>query len=454
MRKIPFLVLTVFLVVLITACGGSSNSPGGGDNTPKISITPTSTNLLVGQSTTLSANVQNVTDTHVSWSVSEASGGTITPTNNGAVYTAPWPVGTYHVVATSVGNSSLKATATISVSAAFAYMQDYPSGDATPFSVTPQIGTFAPNGTFTVSGVIDTDTGKPTSVAMMSVMLSADGTKGVFNTASPENAWDIFVANLSASNVTSTQLTTDGDSWYPEFSPNGQQIVYIRGSDIWVMNLDGSDQHAVFVASSTPGYDAYSATFSPDGTKIAGEIEWSPGGVYYDGIAIMNADGTNAVPLTGGPDFQCTVGWDEAPAFTHDGNQIMFSRYCDDDSTEALYIVNTDGTGLTPLYAATTGVFHYNPIPVGDKIVFQTSQDFPGSGAPIPFEIYSMNPDGSSVTRLTNNTVFDGFDDMWYPWGGAASAQQVLRATPSKSIPHGATGRAAKIKNQRDKHLR
>ncbi|HTT25215.1 MAG TPA: hypothetical protein VMG82_40240 [Candidatus Sulfotelmatobacter sp.] len=457
MRKILFLILTLFLSVWLVACGSSSNNNnggGGGDNTPKISVTPTSANVLVGQSTTLTANVQNVSDTHVSWSVQETSGGTITQTNTGAIYTAPWPVGTYHVVVTSVANSSLTATATISVSAAFAYMQEYPSGDATPFSMTPQIGTFAPDGSFTVTGLTDTDTGKPVSVAMESVMLSSDGTKGVYNIATPDNTYDVFIANLSGTGATTTQLTTDGNSWYPELSADGQQIIYIRADDLWAMNMDGSNQHAIFETASNNANYVDSATFSPDGTKIAAEIEWNPGGVYYDGIAIMNADGSNAVPLTGGPDFPCSTGWDEAPAFTHDGAQIMFSRWCEDDNTESLYIINTDGTALTPLYAATTGIFHYNPIPVADKIVFQTNQDFPGSGAPIPFEIYSMNPDGSSVTRLTNNTVYDGFDNMWYDGSVSLSAQRALRATPGKLVLHGAARRADRIRNQREKHLR
>ena len=441
--------LAISASIFLSSCGGGSgNAPGGGNNNnnqPSISVTPASASVLVGQTASLTANVQNVTDTRVSWAVQETAGGTITPTNSGAVYTAPWPVGTYHVVVTSVGNTSLTATATISVSAQFAFMQAYPGGDATPFSMTPQIGTYAPNGTFSLAGIIDTGTGHPVSVAMESLMLSSDGTKGVFNTVTTENTYDVYIANANGSGD-AKQLTTDGDSWYPEFSANGQQIVYIRGSDIWAMNVDGSNQHVVYPAGLN-GDSAYSATFSRDGTRIAAELEWSPGGVYTDGIAIMNADGSKAVPLTGGSDFPCSIGWDEAPAFTHDGTQIIFSRYCDDNYTGTLYTINIDGTGLAPLYAATAAVVHYNPIPVADKIVFQTNRDFAGSGAPIPFEIYSMKADGSAVTRLTNNTLFDGFDLNWWNSGGSSAYwQQSLRVPANRASLHGAARRVERIK--------
>ena len=433
--------LTVAALLLTGGCGGSSNG-GNNNNQPSISVTPTNTSLLVGQTATLTANVQNVTDTHVSWSVQEATGGTITPTNSGAIYTAPWPVGTYHVVVTSVADTSLTATATISVSAQFAFLEEYPSGDATPFSMTPKIGTYAPDGTLTINGVTDQGTGNPVSVAMESLMLSGDGSKGVFDVATPDYMYDIYIANANGSG-SPTPLTTDGDSWWPEFSADGQQIVYIHSSQIWTMNADGSNQQAVFVPGS--GSEAYSATFSPDRTKIAAELYWYPTGIgLYDGIAIMNADGTSAIPLTGGPDFPCTVGWDEMPAFTHDGTQIMFSRYCDDDYTETLYTINTDGTGLTPLYTATPTIFHYNPIPVADQIVFQTNRDFAGT---IAFEIYSMKPDGSAVTRLTNNTLFDAFDTNWWN-SGYSSAQQALRAPATQSGAAWNCGKSGK--NQED----
>lgn len=449
MRKTFAIVLIFLAASWLIACGGNSNSGGGNNNQPGISVSPTTTSLLVGQSTTLTANVRNLSDTHVTWTLQESDGGLLTVTNTGAVYTAPWPVGTYHVTATSVADPSLSATATLSVSAAFAFIEEYPAGTALPYSMTPRVGTYEPDGTLTVTGYIDSLTGNPLSIAMEAVSLSSDGVKAVFDVETPSSTWDIFTANVDASGDI-VQLTNDGNSWYPEFSFDGQQIVYIHGDNIWKMNASGTNQQIVFSETVNGGY-AYSATFSPDATHIAAELEWSPGGVYHNGIAIMNADGSNVVPLTGGSDFPCAIGWDEAPAFTHDGTQIMFSRYCKDDETESMYMINSDGTGLTEITTPVPGFADYNAIPVGNRIVFQTNQDYPFTTS---FEIYDMNGSFTTMTRLTDNTVYDGFDTLWYSPAAAAASQQAASQTVGRKSLHGMAKRIERIKSQQLKPLR
>lgn len=404
----------------LVACGGSSSGGmSGTKEQPSISISPMNPNVLVGQTMQFTANIQNMSDTRVAWSVQEENGGTIASTDTGGLYTAPWPTGMYHVVATSVADSSLTTNTMVAVTAKFGFLQEYTAGDAVPFSMTPILATVGTDGNIGLAGFIDTDTGNPVSISMESVDVSHDGTKATLTLVTQDtsgyNYFDVYIANADGSGEP-TQLTLDGNSWYPEFSPNGQQIVYIHNDEIWAMNANGSNQHVV-LSSSTSNAWAYSATFSPDGTKIAAELEWEPNGIYQDGIAIMNADGSNAVPLTGS-NLGCT-GWDEMPAFTNDGTKIMFSEYCNsgDVSYDSLYTVTTDGT-RAPLLGADVGIIHYNPIPAGDKIVFQSNQASPGS---LAFEIYSMNSDGTGITKLTSNDVFDGFDLWWY---GSTSAQQ------------------------------
>ena len=161
--------------------------------------------------------------------------------------------------------------------------------------------------------------------------------------------------------------------------------------------------------------------------KIAAEVSRVVGDLSYDGIAIMNVDGSNIAQLTG--DLSC-LGWDEMPSFTNDGKQIMFSRWCSTNDTgvgasETLYIMNLDGTNLTKLYGdSTDNVIHYDPFAVADKVVFSSNMDSPATDR---FDLYSIKADGTGLTRLTNNALFDGMNIAWmnswmsYSASGAAA---------------------------------
>lgn len=457
MRKTLLFFLVTLSAFALVACGGSGGGISGEPNNPSISISPMNPNILVGQNQLFTANIQNLSDTRVSWSVQEETGGTIASTDAGGLYTAPWPTGIYHVVATSVAQPSLTTNTMVAVTAKFVFMEEVPSGDAVPYSMTPMLGTLGTDGTFGIGGITDAGTGNPAVAALGSIVLSPDGSTAAFDMLTPDwQSTDIYIANMNAGNLNITQLTMDGESSLPQFSPDAQQILYIKGLDIWAMNANGSNQHILFSSMLNNGA-AWSATYSPDGTQIAAELDWNPasaGGAYYDGIAIMNADGTNPVPLTGNSGCNGTMpqgGWDEMPAFTHDGN-IMFSRHCTSDpiqtSAETMYVMNPDGTHLTQMYSSPmAGLWNYNPVLVGDRVLFQTNQDNLQSYL---FEIYSMKSDGTGMIKLTNNTVFDGFDTSWYAGPATASLQYGLRGTAAHAL-HSAGARLQKANNLRQR---
>jgi hypothetical protein len=117
----------------------------------------------------------------------------------------------------------------------------------------------------------------------------------------------------------------------PAWSPDGSQIAFTSDRDgnreIYVMNFDGSDIHRL---TNNETNDIH-ANWSPDGMQIA----YSSGSDIY----IINADGTNPRNLT--QDAGENV--DFSPAWSPDGRQIAFQHGSD------IYIMDADGNNIRPL---------------------------------------------------------------------------------------------------------
>ncbi len=108
-RKLLALGLAPIFGVALAACGVDTGGPSG----ITVSIVPPAATVKVGRSQKFNAEVTGTTNVAVTWSVLEgASGGTIT---SQGTYTAPDQPGTYHVAATSLGDPSQSATATVTV---------------------------------------------------------------------------------------------------------------------------------------------------------------------------------------------------------------------------------------------------------------------------------------------------------------------------------------------------
>ena len=118
-RSVRHLIVVLGLVAAtVGACFGQVDgtaTPGGGGGL-QVSLSAPSVTLAPGATFNFTATVSGAgsgQSTAVTWSVQEgAAGGTIDA--NGK-YTAPSTVGTYHVVATSVADATVAATATVTV---------------------------------------------------------------------------------------------------------------------------------------------------------------------------------------------------------------------------------------------------------------------------------------------------------------------------------------------------
>ncbi len=206
----------------------------------------------------------------------------------------------------------------------------------------------------------------------------------------------------------------EGNDGYPAVSPNRTLIAFeagrngeAAGSDIWLMNSDGSNQHRI---TTTNGIDAQPA-FSPDGRQIAfisdrsGEMK----------IYLMNIDGSNVRRVD-------APGWCFGPSFSPDGRQLVFvATY--DSKVHHIFVMNLDGSGLRQI---TSIPAHYeNPSFSPDGRAILTQSDQFGQ-----IEIIRINLDGSGLVNLSNNPAEDS--QPVYSWDGSQIA--FTRVTDSK--PH------------------
>jgi Tol biopolymer transport system component len=95
-----------------------------------------------------------------------------------------------------------------------------------------------------------------------------------------------------------------------------------------------------------PGNDRH-PSWSPNGAQIAFQSDRKAVGVNSD-IYLMNADGSALTPLTSGPSY------DAAPAWSPDGSKIAYEESPPDgrgppDGDLEIAIMNADGSGKTLL---------------------------------------------------------------------------------------------------------
>ena len=192
-----------------------------------------------------------------------------------------------------------------------------------------------------------------------------------------------------------TQVTHGASAANPDWSPDGQRIVFeLEGANnagIATISADGSG-----VRNLTPKGFQGQPSFSPDGSLIAYERDIAEGN---NGVWLMHSDGTGLRRVTRSP-FGCC---DTDPNFSPDGKTITFVRIKRDHELQALFRVGLDGKGLHQLtpYSWEVAIKH-DWSPDGKLIVLTTNADFvrPTESA----NLVTIRPDGTGKRELTHFT--------------------------------------------------
>lgn len=166
--------------------------------------------------------------------------------------------------------------------------------------------------------------------------------------------------------------------------------------------------------------------WSADNSKIYLEITRT--GNYE--VFSINADGGSPTNLTNLPGAT-----DVGPRGSPEGTKIVF--WSNRDRTPGapqqggnfeIYSMNANGSGVTRLTTNPTADFNPDWSPDGKQIVFErgvTGQ---------PNQIFRMNADGTGLTQLTNNLVGRNTQPIWSP-DGRRIVFQSLRDSPPSPAP-------------------
>ncbi len=162
-----------------------------------VTVSPTTPSVVVNGNQTFTATVTGSTNTAVTWTVQEgASGGAIT---SGGVYTAPASTGTYHVIATSVADSSKSATATVTVTAA----------PVVAVTVSPTTPTLLTNATQTFTATV---TGSANTAVTWAVQEGASGgaitSGGVYTAPASAGTYHVIATSVADTSKSATATVT------------------------------------------------------------------------------------------------------------------------------------------------------------------------------------------------------------------------------------------------------
>ena len=236
--------------------------------------------------------------------------------------------------------------------------------------------------------------------------------------------------------ITNLRRLTDniyGDA-FANLSPDGKKILfdsnrltagtvcdgvpYYNIDDLFLMDTDGGGQTLLTRGSSVTwspdsknvAFHASASYYASGGLETGCPIRTDPGSASSDSdIFVANVDDLLAgheqpTNITNSPDSI-----EDDPDWSPVGQKIVFTSHPVTDDRQRsnlaeLYLMNPDGSGVSPLTENTEEERAPAWAADGGRIVFMCRI----GGGTADFEICVLNADRTGLVQLTNNSVFDG----------------------------------------------
>jgi Tol biopolymer transport system component len=176
-----------------------------------------------------------------------------------------------------------------------------------------------------------------------------------------------------------------------------------HGFQLFTVRPTGQDLDRI---TDVPG-DAVNADWSPDGRRIAFELD-HPTGEPGCSIVLMNSDGTGMSDLTGHRN-----GCEAQPSFTPDGRRLVFERFEDITNIDAIWSMNLVGGDRHLITTGTNmGVTDPNISPDGKTLSYV---DF--NGTTFGAALFTSGIGGSNPFQLTPFDFDVAIKHDWAPDG-------------------------------------
>jgi TolB protein len=219
------------------------------------------------------------------------------------------------------------------------------------------------------------------------------------------NSTDIF--SMDPATGETMQLTRDGSSKQPAWSPDYTQIVFASDvgepdaqEEIYIMRADGTGVRRL---TTTPGVSEWHPRISPDGARIAYMSVESDASF----VKVMNIDGTGAEAVSDGFRLLRSGVW------SPDGKEIFFSGLGQDQTQFDIFSINVETRALRARIATHFSEACPHVTSDGRTLIYG---NVAGDGRDTNIDLFahdlsSDDTSGASDERLTTDPSVDDYGD-------------------------------------------